>query len=303
MQAHPERAANGLPLALAAYTIWGFLPLYYHLLRGIAPLELVGWRVIFTLPICLAIIVFRKQGAQLRMALTTPRILIALAASALLIGGNWLIYVIAITSDRVLAASLGYYINPLVSVLLGTFLLGERLSRTQWLAVGIAGAGIALLIGGALDMLGIALSLALCFGGYGLIRKLAPIGAVPGLTVEATILLLPAVAIVAWSGQGPAGSALAISTSTSALIALSGVLTAVPLLLFAVAVRRMNLSTIGFLQFLTPTLAFLIGHFVFGEPLSPTRLACFVLIWIAITLFVRDILAKRKETAPNPRGT
>ncbi|QCI94641.1 EamA family transporter RarD [Novosphingobium sp. EMRT-2] len=275
---------TGLMLAVAAYVIWGFLPLFFRMLHHVPAVELVGWRVVFTLPLCLAIVAARGQAADVRAALADRAVLLRLCASALLIGANWLLYVIAINNGHVLAASLGYYINPLLNVLLGTLLLGERLTRTQWTAVAIAG-------------LGIALALAVSFALYGLVRKLTPVGSVPGLTIETSVLYLPAIAVVAWQAHSPAGSSLGQDAGTTIGLAASGVVTAVPLLLFAVAARRLDLSTLGFVQFLSPTLAFLLGIFVFDEPLDPVRLACFVLIWTAIALFSWDML-RRRQRAP-----
>ena len=288
---------NGLLVAVAAYVIWGFLPLFFRVLHHVPAVELVGWRVVFTLPLCLAIVAARGQAADVRTALADRAVLLRLCVSALLIGANWLLYVIAINSGHVLAASLGYYINPLLNVLLGTILLGERLTRTQWTAVAIAGLGIALLLAGAIEMLGIALALAVSFGFYGFVRKLTPVGSVPGLTIETSVLYLPAIAVVAWQAHTPAGSSLGHDAGTTIGLAASGVVTAVPLLLFAMAARRLDLSTLGFVQFLSPTLAFLLGIFVFEEPLDPVRLACFVLIWTAIALFSWDML-RRRQRAP-----
>ena len=288
---------TGLTLAVGAYVFWGFLPLFFRMLRHVPAVELVGWRVVFTLPLCLAIVAARGQAADLRAALADRAVLLRLCASALLIGANWLLYVIAINTGHVLAASLGYYINPLLNVLLGTILLGERLTRTQWTAVAIAGLGIALLLAGAIEMLGIALALAVSFALYGLVRKLTPVGSVPGLTIETSVLYLPAIAVVAWQARPPAGSSLGHDAGTTIGLLASGVVTAVPLLLFAVAARRLDLSTLGFVQFLSPTLAFLLGIFVFGEPLDPVRLGCFMLIWTAIALFSWDML-RRRQRAP-----
>ncbi len=287
----------GLMTAVAAYVLWGFLPLFFHALRHVPAMELVGWRVLFTLPLCLAIVAARGQAADVRAALADRTVLLRLCASALLIGANWLLYVIAINSGHVLAASLGYYINPLLSVLLGTILLGERLTRTQWTAVAIAGLGIALLLAGAIEMLGIALALAVSFGLYGFVRKLTPVGSVPGLTIETSLLYLPAIVLVAWQARSPAGSSLGLDAGTTIGLFASGLVTAAPLLLFAVAARQLDLSTLGFVQFISPTLAFLLGIFVFGEPLDPVRLACFVLIWTAIALFSWDML-RRRQRAP-----
>ena len=204
-QPSPEAQPSGLPAAVAAYTIWGFLPLYLILVRSVPPFEFVGWRIIWTLPFCLLIVTFRRQFAELRAALTNPRILLALCASALLIAINWFVYIWAIMQNEVYAASLGYYLNPLLNVLLGTLLLGERLSRWQWLAVAVAAGGVALLAVGALTTLWISLTLAFSFGMYGVVRKQVPVGSLPGLTIESAILLLPAGAIAAWYAASSTG--------------------------------------------------------------------------------------------------
>ncbi|MET0373366.1 MAG: EamA family transporter RarD [Rhizorhabdus sp.] len=303
MSAAPARP-NGLPLAVVAYTIWGFLPLYLALVRQVPALEFVAWRVIFTLPLCLAIVAWRGQRAELAAALRNGRVLRLLLLSSLLIGANWVIYVAAVNGGHIYAASLGYYINPLINVLLGTVFLKERLGRLQWLAVALAGAGVALLLaGGAADTLGISLALAFSFGFYGLVRKLAPVGSVPGLTIESALLLLPATAGAAWFAHSPAGSSFGADPRTSLLLIGAGVVTAVPLLLFAVAARRMDYSTLGFVQFLAPTIVFILGLTVFGEQLRPAQLGCFVLIWAAIVLFSWDLLRRRgASVAPTRTG-
>ncbi|WP_225204770.1 EamA family transporter RarD [Novosphingobium huizhouense] len=284
----------GLGAALLAYFIWGFLPLYFHALAHVPPLELVAFRICLTLPFCLAVVAWRGMGGELVAALRNRAVLLRLCASAALIATNWLIFVIAVAQGHVLASSLGYYINPLLNVLIGTIFLGERLNRTQWSAVAIAGAGIALLLWGALDMLGVAMALAVSFALYGLIRKLTPVASVPGLTIETMVLSLPAAAIVAWYALQPAGSSMAQGAGTAGLVALSGVVTGVPLLLFAAAARQLDLSVLGFVQFLAPTISFLLGTIAFGEPLDTVRLACFVLIWTAIGVFSADMLRRRR---------
>lgn len=286
---------RGLASALAAYVMWGLLPLYFRALHAVPPLELVGWRVLFTVPVCFVIISFRKQWPDVRAALTSGHVLGLLVLSALLIGSNWLIFVIAINSGHVLATSLGYYINPLINVVLGTVFLGERLTRVQWMAVALAGAGIALLLGGALDTLAVALSLAFTFAFYGFVRKKAPVGAVPGLTIETVLLVAPALVIVWLGAVSPAGSALAMGGYETPLLIASGVATAIPLLLFAVAARSLPLSTLGFVQFLSPTLSFILGLTVFGEALDTTRLACFALIWAAIALYSWDMVKRARQ--------
>lgn len=290
-------ARSGLSFALAAYFIWGFLPLYFRQLHGVPPLELVAWRVVFTLPFCLIIITARRQWPELRRVLANWRTVARLCLAALLIGTNWLIYIWAIGAGHVLAASLGYYINPLLNSMLGTVFLGERLNRAQWVAVGVATVGIALLLWGALDMLGIAMSLAISFAAYGLVRKLTPVAAVPGLTIETMALFIPAVLAAGWYAQQPVGSSMLQGTGTAVLLIGCGVLTAVPLLMFAVATQRLDLSTLGFVQFLSPTIAFLLGLIVFHETLTPVRIGCFLLIWTAIALFSRDMLRRRVRAA------
>lgn len=288
-----ETRHRGVAAALGAYLIWGFLPLYLILVKTVPPVEFVGWRIIWTLPLCLLIVAVRKQGAELRAALAHWQSLRILLLSATLIAGNWTIYVWSIQTGQVYAASLGYYINPLVNVLLGTALLGERLSKRQWAAVAIAGAGIALLLGGALDTLWISLSLAFSFGIYGLLRKKVMVGALPGLTIESMILLLPAAGVCAWFAAEPQGSAFTQHIGLSLAIVLGGALTAIPLLLFAIAARKMDYSTLGFIQFLAPSIVFILGLTVFDQPLKPVQLACFVLIWTAIAIFVWDLFSRR----------
>ncbi len=280
-------------MAVGAYLIWGFLPLYLLLVRQVPAFEFVGWRIVFTLPLCLVVIALRRQGADLRAALANRRVMLQLALSAVLIGINWLIYVAAIQDGHVYAASLGYYINPLVNVLAGTLFLKEKLSARQWAAAGLAAAGVSLLAWDAWQMLWISLSLAVSFSAYGLVRKLTPVGSVPGLTIESAILLLPALGIAAWYAASPAGTAFGQDFGLSLAIAGGGVVTAVPLTLFAIAARRMDYSTLGFVQFIAPTIVFLLGLTVFGEALSAVKLACFGLIWAACALFVWDLWARR----------
>jgi chloramphenicol-sensitive protein RarD len=297
----PKPAQSGLALALGTYLIWGLMPLYLRLVHDVPPFEFVGWRIVFTLPICLALVLALRQGPALRAALRWP-VLRLLMLSAVLIGVNWMVYIMAVQTGHVLATSIGYYMNPLVNVLAGTLFLGERLSRWQWLAVALAAVGVSFLAWDARDTLWISLTLAVSFGAYGLVRKLAPVESLPGLSVETLVLLLPALAMVGWYSQSPAGSALSHGLASSLLVALSGVVTAVPLLMFAMAARRMDYSTLGMIQFFSPTIVFFLGLFVFGEPLNAGQLACFVLIWAAIAVFMWDLWVQRRtrlaEQAP-----
>lgn len=293
----PAPQASGLLPALGAYLTWGFLPLYLILVKTVPAFEFVGWRIIWTLPLCLAIVAYRRQFPELLAALRSPRSLLALLASAVLIGINWFVYIWAIMAGEVFATSIGYYLNPLLNVLLGTLVLGETLSKRQWLAVAIAGAAVLLLAAGAVTSLWISLTLGFSFALYGLVRKQVAVGSLPGLTIESAILLLPAVGIAAFYAASPQGSSFGQDAWMSGLIVLSGVITAVPLLLFAIAARRMEYSTLGFIQYLAPTIVFFLGLFVFHQPLAPAKLASFVLIWVAVAIFVWDLLAKRKAAS------
>jgi len=291
----PESKPSGLPQALGAYLIWGFLPLYFMLFSSVPPFEFVGWRIIWTLPLCLLIVAARSQFSEIAAALKDARALMMLIASATLIAINWFVYIWAIVEGNVYATSLGYYLNPLLNVLLGTMLLGEKLSKWQWFAVAIAACAVALLAWGALTTLWISLSLAFSFGLYGVVRKQVNVGALPGLTIESAILLFPATAIVGFYAMGDTGTAFGKDAGVSALIVFSGVVTAVPLLLFAIAARRMEYSTLGFIQYLAPTIVFLLGLFVFNEELKPVQLASFGLIWTAVAIFAGDLLVRNRR--------
>jgi chloramphenicol-sensitive protein RarD len=291
---------GGLPFAISAYLIWGFVPLFFKLLSSVPPVEVLAQRIVWSLPLCFLIMVFRRQIGEYLAALRDWRVLRMLLVSSVLIALNWLVYIYSIFTDHVLAASLGYYLNPLVNVMLGMIFLGERLSRLQALAVVIAGIGVAILLAGALDTLWISLTLAFSFGTYGLIRKIVPVGSLPGLAIETTLLLPLAIAAAAyyiWLGDGRGfGSEAGISW----LLAAGGVVTAVPLLLFATAARRMSYAALGFVQYLAPSIAFLLSLFVFNEPLKPAQLACFLLIWVSIAVFSFDMWRKMRADRMMP---
>jgi len=289
---------SGLPAALCAYLIWGFLPLYLILVQSVPPIEFVGWRIIWTLPFCLLIVFFRKQIPELKAALFNRRAMLILLASSILIATNWFVYVWAVQTGEIFAASLGYYINPLVNVLLGTMLLGEKLSRLQWIAVALAGAGVAVLLAGALTTFWISLTLALSFGTYGLLRKQVAVGSLPGLTIESALLLPLSAVIAMWYAAGSGGSSFGQDIYLSLAIVLGGVLTAVPLLMFAVAAKRMDYSALGFIQFLAPSIVFILGLTVFDRPLLPAQLASFAFIWTAIAIFVWDLVQRGRKAKP-----
>lgn len=290
-------ARQGLLAGLAAYIAWGFMPLLFHALGKVPPFEVVAWRVVFSLPLCLLFVAQGPGWGDLTSTLRQPALVLRLVASALLIATNWTLYVAAVVHGHVLATSLGYYINPLINVLIGTLVLGERLGWRQWAAVALAGMGIALLLVGAAPMLGTALLLAVSFALYGLVRKLTPVSAITGLTIETMVLFPVAFAWLLIAAQAPGGLGITHGGLTAALLVATGLATTVPLILFAVAARNLPLSTLGFLQFTAPTLVFLIGV-ALGEALAPVQLACFVLIWIAVALFVWDIWRRTRYLNP-----
>ena len=269
MTAHRSLLNKGLLAALGAHAIWGSMPLYLILVRKVPVFEFVAWRTLFTLPVCLAAIGWSGTWPQLRGVLGDGRAMRTLLGSAAMIAVNWCLYVWAIQSGHIYAASLGYYILPLVMMLLGLVVLGERLTRLQWAAVALAGTGVAALAAGALTTLWVSLSMAITFAVYGLLRKTVAAGPVVGLAVESLLLLPVAVGIVVWyaAGHGGAtqGSAFGRNTLETMAIILGGPMTAVPLILFAMAARAMPYTVIGFLQFISPTIVFVLGLTVFGE--------------------------------------
>lgn len=286
---------GGLPYALGSHAIWGTMPLYLVLVHAVPPIEFVAWRIIWTLPFCLAVLIWRRQWREIRTAFADGKSILALLASSALIAINWVLYVVAIQTDHVYAASLGYYILPLVMMVLGLVVLRERLTGPQWGAVALAAIGVGLLAAGALTTLLFSLTMAITFGIYGLIRKMVNVGALAGLTIETLLLVLPAIGVASWYAAQPEGSSMNQGLGLAAAIALGGPMTAIPLMLFAVAARRMDYTLVGFLQFLSPTIVFLLGLLYFKEDLKPAQLGCFVLIWEAMALFVWDLLRRRRS--------
>jgi len=291
---------TGLAAALGTHAIWGGMPLYLQLVKSVPAEEYVAWRILFTLPLCGAIIAWRGAGGEVRAVLHDRKAVLTLFASATLIAVNWFFYVWAIDSGHVFAASLGYYVLPLLMMLMGLAVLGERMTRLQWAAAALAASGVAVLATGALTTLWVSLSMAITFGLYGLLRKTVSAGPLAGLTIESLILAPFAAALGGWYAMSPAGSALAHGPALAAAVAFSGPMTAVPLLLFAYAARCLPYTIMGFFQFLSPTIVFLLGLLVFREALNTAQLACFVVIWCAVALFVWDILRGTKGEALNP---
>jgi chloramphenicol-sensitive protein RarD len=288
-------ARKGVAFGLSAYLLWGFLPVYFKLLGDVAPTEVVAQRVVWSVLLLAGLIAAARRWPQLRAAFANPQALRILMLSALLIGANWLIYIWAIGARHVLETSLGYFLNPLVNVVMGVVLLKERLTRAQGVAVGLAALGVSVLAAGAVSGLWISLSLAGTFATYGLLRKIAPVDSLEGLTIE-TVLLLPlAAAYLLWLGAD--GMAFGDELGTSLLLALGGAVTATPLLLFAAGARRLPYSTLGLLQYVAPTIQFLLAVLAYSEPLTTAHLICFALIWSGLAIFALDGLRRGRQAA------
>lgn len=280
-----SRHRAGLLAGFVAYGSWGFVPLYFKAVAAAPPAELLSHRVVWSVLLLLALVGRSGQLRDLRATLRPGRTLAMLALASTLIAVNWLVYIWAILAGRVMEGSLGYFINPLVNVGLGLLVFGERLERPVAIAVAMASLGVVWLTVGLGHLPWVSLSLALSFGAYGLVRKLVPVGAVLGLCVE-TLLLLPlALGYLAWAG---ANGRLAFGSGNlrlDVLLVLAGPITAVPLIFFAAAARRLPLSTLGLLQYLSPTLQFLLAVFAFGEPLDAARVGAFAFIWAGLAIF------------------
>ncbi|QAY77724.1 EamA family transporter RarD [Sphingosinicella sp. BN140058] len=299
-----NQARGGLILGFSAYLLWGVLPLYFKAIHEVGAIEIVSHRIVWSLFFLAALATAWRKWSGIRTALATPRLVMTLMLTAALIGINWLVYIYAVVSGHVLEGSLGYYLNPLVNVLLGVVLLKERLSFFQKLAVGLAAVGVAILAAGAGSALWISLTLAASFASYGYFRKVAPVDALEGLAIE-TILLCPlALAYLFWM-QHVGESGFLQDRRTDILLILGGAITAVPLLLFTAAARRLPYSTLGFLQYVAPSMQFMLAVAVFGEPLTASHLVCFGLIWTALVIFIVEgvrsgragMRARREEAA------
>jgi chloramphenicol-sensitive protein RarD len=301
--ATPRIDGRGLAAAATAFLLWGLLPVYLKQLHGVSALQVTAHRLVWGCAVALIWLAVRKELPQVSTALANPKTRLRLLASAALISVNWLTYIWAIDTNRIIDASLGYFINPLVNVLLGVVVLGERLNRAQWTAVAIAAAGVSYLTWGAGQLPWIALILAISFGLYGLVRKTAHVDALPGFAGE-TLLLLPlGLGYLIWcetAGIGVLGHA---SFGLNFLLMLGGPLTALPLVLFAFGARRIPLSTVGLLQYIGPTLQLLIGVFIYDEPFSLSRALGFVLIWSALVIYAADGMWRSRQASASYSGT
>ncbi|MFT6143665.1 MAG: chloramphenicol-sensitive protein RarD [Myxococcota bacterium] len=293
----PSIQRTGIVYGVLAFGLWGLLPIFWKQLGSVPSLEQTLYRLVFgAVTFALGALLF-GQWREVRQLLEDRKKLRWFVLSGLLISTNWLVFLYAVESERMVESSLGYYLNPLLNVLLGTLLLGERLSRLRWVAVGVAALGVLGLVVVTGTLPWIALVLAGSFASYGLVRKQAPASAMVGSTVELGLLIPIALGVLVWRGGGALATA---SPWTASLILLTGVATAVPIGLFVASARRVPLSTLGFLQFLAPTLQLLLGVVVYGEAFGPTRASCFVVIWLACALF--SVEAVRPDRARQSSG-
>lgn len=285
----------GAGLAAAAYALWGLFPVYFKAVAGVPAVEVLAHRVVWSVVVLAALIAVVGGWAKVRRILASRRVLATLTASALLLSLNWGVFIWAVAKGRVLECSLGYFINPLVSVVLAIVVLGERLRALQWLAVGLAALGVAHQVVRVGGVPWVALTLALSFGLYGLIRKLAPADALTGLFVETASLTPVALVYLLWlaaNGEGAFGHAGLV---VDGLLILAGPVTALPLLLFVAGARRIELVTAGLLQYIAPTGHFLLAVLAYGEPFTTTHLITFAAIWLALALYTASVLGQHRR--------
>ncbi len=289
-----NQKTHGVVLGLAAFAAWGLLPAYWKQLQAVNPFEILCHRIIWSCVFLFCIIAFKHRAKEITAIAKHPSTMKGLVLSGLIIGFNWFIYIWAVNSDRVVETSLGYYMNPMFNVALGFVLLGERFSRLQWVAVLFAAAGVSysLIAYGTLPLFAIAL--AVSFGLYGFSRKKINAAPIPGLFIETLVLLLPAFGYVLYQYL-EAGSPFLRDPGITLWCIGSGVVTSLPLLWFAAAAKRLNLSTIGILQYLAPSIAFVLGVFVYKEPFTRHSLVTFSFIWVGVLLYIRESLLSSRR--------
>jgi chloramphenicol-sensitive protein RarD len=287
---------RGTLYAICAYGLWGLLPLYLLLLRPAGSLEVLGHRMVWSLVLLLGLLAVLRRWSWLRAGLRRPRVLGGLAAAAVLVAVNWGTYIYGVNAGRVVEVSLGYFINPLVSVLLGVLILRERLRPGQWMAVGVGTAAVAVLAVNYGRMPWLAITVAVSFGLYGLVKKFVGAPAVEGMTIETGIQFLPAVVFLGWLEASGGAAFGTVSIANTLLLIGCGVITAVPLLLFAGAANRVSLTVLGMCQYLAPSLQFLIGVLLLHEPMPGLRLVGFGLVWLALVIFTLDAVRHNRRT-------
>jgi chloramphenicol-sensitive protein RarD len=286
---------KGMLSAAAAYAMWGFLPIYFKFIHDVPSIQATAHRVTWSFLFLAVILLVKQEWKGFRASLTQRTVLIFLGAATLL-AVNWLVYVYAMTSGFIVEASLGYFINPLVNVVLGMVFLRERLRPVQWVPIGLAALGVLYLTVSVGSLPWIALVLAFTFGFYGLVKKVAPLGSFYGLTLETTLLFIPATGYLIYSELTGTGAFLHTGTTNTILLFLLGVVTAIPLLLFASGARSVSLTTMGLLQYISPTLQFITGILLYGEPFTPQRVIGFGIIWLALVIFTAEGFLSRRRT-------
>ena len=279
---------TGLVAATISYLIWGLSPIYWKSLAAVPAFEILMHRMIWSFAFLLPLIFLSGRRTDFKAAVTSPRVMLILLATTLLVGFNWFLFIWAINSNHILQTSLGYYITPLVNVLLGMLFLKERLRRVQLVALVLAAFSVGLMTLRYGHFPWVSLALAFSFAFYGLIRKIAPVGAMAGLTIETMLLSIPAVGYLVYIDTLGKGSFLRLSAGMDLLLIGAALVTALPLLLFTVGARRLHLSTIGFLQYIAPSCTFLLAILVYSEPLLPGQMLTFILIWTALVLYSVD---------------
>ncbi|MCP4419476.1 MAG: EamA family transporter RarD [Chloroflexi bacterium] len=276
---------KGMFFSIAAFSAWGLFPLYWKMLQHVPALEILSHRMAWSLVFVLALLLLRRRWDWLKTAVTNRRTLLLFIASSALLSLNWFVYIWGVNAGFIIETSLGYFINPLVSVLMGVFFLGERLRNGQWLAIALAAAGVVYLTIRYGELPWIALTLAGSFALYGLIRKTAPLGSLEGLSLETALMFLPALVYLIYLEAAGTAAFGHVDGVTTGLLGLAGMATAVPLLFFAAGARLIKLATVGILQYITPTIQFLIGVFIFHEPFTADRMVGFSIIWLALALY------------------
>ena len=287
---------NGLAATAAAFGFWGLTPIYWKAVEAVSAGELLAMRVLWAVPLAAVLLTLVHAWGDLRRAVTSRRTFPALLLTAALISGNWLVFLIAVENGQILQSSLGYFINPLVSIVLGFLFLGERLGTVRWVAVALAAAGVANQVVAVGELPWIALFLAGSFGLYGLIRKTIAVSALPGFFVEVSLLAPFALVYMAWAVSGSASTLVIADGGTQWLVPLAGAITVTPLVLFSYGARRIPLATVGLLQFLTPSAHLLLATLLYGEPFTASHITTFVLIWSALALYLGDL--RRRPSVP-----
>jgi chloramphenicol-sensitive protein RarD len=290
---------RGTCYAIGAYALWGLLPVYWKWIQHVPATQVLCHRILWSFVTLFVILLISRQWRAFREAVANLHVLRAYAIAAVLISINWLTYIWAVNAGFIVETSLGYFINPLLSVLLGVVFFRERLRPLQWAAIALASAGVVHLTFAYGSLPWIALTLAITFGAYGLVKKTAPLGSLQGLTLETGVLLVPAIMFLVYSDRAGNGAFFNSGAISDVLLMGAGIITAVPLLLFSSAARRIPLSLIGILQYIAPTLQFLLGVLVYKEPFTTTKFIGFGIVWAALIIYgVEGLLVYRAQSFP-----